>query len=741
MAQSTVSYCPDRMTLRQLLLGCVTGLEADELESHVAACGVCLREADTLVLDDPLVQAIHTAAMTPPLPQQELIDAVMPLLKRLRLRDATVSMAPQPTTETPLPAVGWLGPPQAPGEVGRLGPYRVLRRLGAGGMGVVYLAEDPELRRQVALKAVRPELVARADMRDQFMSEARAVAAVEHDHIVAIHHVGEHDGVSYLVMPFLRGQTLEERLRTEGGALPIDDILRIGRETAEGLAAAHDHGLVHRDIKPSNLFLERNGRVKILDFGLAQVRRDEEAGLLPTGAVAGTPGYMSPEQGRGEHAGAASDLFSLGCVLYRMATGRGPFQGTDAVSLLLRVAVDVPPSPASLNPKLPASLAELIERLLAKRPADRPTSAHEVAEMLRAIERERAQRHSWAWRHRWLLGAAALLAAAGLALWLPRWGPVTTDVVPPNQASPTQPAREVKQHQRHSLPVRAVTMSPVAGSLLVLSAGDDSQVVAWDAGTDDEPWTLGNHRSPVHCVAISGDGQRAASGGGGKAGKPDFAVRLWDLDCRQRLAMLAEHESWVTAVAFGPEGTQLLSGGADGSLCLWDVKTRKVIHKLRGHDTVRIAAVAFAPDGKQALSGGGDEVILLWDVAAGQFERRLEGHSKAVTSAVYAPDGAHIASAGLDGTIRVWDLAAGTHRVIQADKEGVHSIAWSRDGEYLLSGGADGMVRLWDADRLTEVACLKGHRDRVHSVAFSAGGRHAVSGGADCTVRLWELPK
>jgi eukaryotic-like serine/threonine-protein kinase len=745
MVPSPVSPCPDRPALERLLLGCATGPEAEALEVHLAGCTRCVQEAETLTLDDPLVQSIHEAAVTAASPHQELIDAAVPLLKRLRSLASTVTMPPRSTGEWPVPVPELLGPPESPAELDRLGPYQLLRQLGAGGMGVVYLAEDPELKRQIALKAIRPELVARAGVRERFLSEARAVAAVEHDHIVAIHHVGEHDGVPFLAMPLLRGQTLEDRLREAGGALPVADILRIGRETAEGLAAAHGRGLVHRDVKPSNLFLESSGRVKILDFGLAQVMRDD-AGILPDGTISGTPGYMAPEQGRGEAADAKSDLFSLGCVLYRMATGRHAFRGADAMSTLMSVAIDLPPSPVLLNPELPAPLASLIERLLAKQPVGRPTSALEVAETLRNIENARADAERPSpWRRRWVLGAAAAVAAMVLTAWLLRPGPVTVAQRGHGtieQAQPERLAGEVRQHKRHSQPVRGVAMSPRAGSLLALSVSDDRQVVAWDAGKDDDAWTLGEHQSPVHCVCFSADGRYAASGSGGKGErKPDFLVRLWDVAERQELAPLVGHESWVTAVAFSPDGRGLLSGGADGSLNLWDLKSRQVVHRLRGHDPGRIYSVAFSADGKQALSGGGDKVILLWNVATGRVERRLEGHAEAVTGAVFAPDGTHIASSALDGMIRVWDLRTGEHREFRADKETVHAIASSPDGKRLLSAGEDGTVRLWDADRLEEIVCLKGHRERVHSVAFAADGRFALSGSADRTVRLWELPK
>ena len=285
---------------------------------------------------------------------------------------------------------GLLAPPQQPDEMGRLGPYRVLKVLGRGGMGVVFLAEDAELKRPVALKAMLPSLAEEASHRQRFLREAQAAAAVEHDHIIAIHHVGQDRGVPFLAMPLLKGESLEDRLKREG-KLPPAEIVRIGREIAEGLAAAHAKGLVHRDIKPANIWLEgERGRVKILDFGLARVLEDGPA-LTRPGTVLGTPAYMAPEQVNAERVDHRADLFSLGCVLYRLSTGKPAFRGTDPLATLTAVITQQPPPPRELNPELPPALADLIVRLLAKDPAGRPPSAQAVAEALQDIAGERTE--------------------------------------------------------------------------------------------------------------------------------------------------------------------------------------------------------------------------------------------------------------------------------------------------------------------------------------------------------------
>jgi serine/threonine protein kinase len=283
----------------------------------------------------------------------------------------------------------FLAPSQAPDEIGRLGSYRVLQVLGAGGMGVVFEAEDPQLGRRVALKAMLPALATSEPARQRFLREARAAAAVEHDHIVPIYQVGEDRGVPFIAMPFLRGEPLDQRLARQG-RLDVGEVLRIGREAAAGLAAAHTKGLVHRDIKPANLWLEeQTGRVKILDFGLARAAA-ETGQLTQSGVIVGTPEYMAPEQGRGKAVDARCDVFSLGCVLYRMATGRMPFRGTDLISTLMAVATEEPRPPRELEPSLPPALSRLILRLLAKDPADRPPSAQAVVEALSAVEENRA---------------------------------------------------------------------------------------------------------------------------------------------------------------------------------------------------------------------------------------------------------------------------------------------------------------------------------------------------------------
>jgi serine/threonine protein kinase len=288
------------------------------------------------------------------------------------------------------PAIGlydFLAPPEVKGELGRLGGYRVLKVLGTGGMGVVFLAEDTRLKRLVALKAMLPALAASAGNRERFLREARSAAAIEHDHIVAIYQVDEDRGVPFLTMPLLRGESLEERLKRER-RLPIPDVLRIARETAEGLAAAHARNMIHRDIKPANIWLEGDkGRVKILDFGLARSVRGESQ-LTQQGAIIGTPAYMAPEQAGGKPADNRCDLFSLGCVLYRMATGTLPFKGADAVSTLVAVATETPTVPRKLNPAVPPRLSKLIMELLAKDPNGRPPSALSVVDLLAEMERE-----------------------------------------------------------------------------------------------------------------------------------------------------------------------------------------------------------------------------------------------------------------------------------------------------------------------------------------------------------------
>jgi eukaryotic-like serine/threonine-protein kinase len=277
-----------------------------------------------------------------------------------------------------------LAPAQGPGEIGRLGDFRILRILGRGGMGVVFEAQDVKLGRHVAVKAMLPKVAADPLAKARFLREAQAAAAVEHDHVVPIHLIDDKTGVPFLVMPFLKGESLDDRLKRDG-TLPIAEVMRIGREVAEGLSAAHERGLVHRDIKPGNLWLEApRGRVKILDFGLARALTPSAAGaeITQSGAVVGTPAYMSPEQGRGLPVDYRTDLFSLGGVLYRACTGHQPFQGSDAASVLMALAADTPADPRLLNPTVPASLASTIRQLLEKDPAKRPQSAQEVARLL-----------------------------------------------------------------------------------------------------------------------------------------------------------------------------------------------------------------------------------------------------------------------------------------------------------------------------------------------------------------------
>jgi serine/threonine protein kinase len=420
------SSCPEIGQFQRFRCRTLPASELETLARHLKTCPRCAEKVERLIAEESSVDGVAALPFedTPPADKGILSSTERQCAAEVRLdptfHDAVTVELIQPGSPGSVVAddlYDFLLPVLQAGAHVALGPYRIVGVLGTGGMGIVLKAEDPQLNRSVAVKMLKPGLVATSAARQRFLREARAAAAVINDHIVPIYHVGEDRGVPYLVMPLLVGETLEMRFKREG-RLPLAEVLRIGREAATGLAAAHDRGLVHRDIKPGNLWLDAgSGRVHILDFGLARIE-EENSQLSQADRPIGTPGYMAPEQARGETAGPRADLFSLGCILYRLSTGAAPFDCTTPYTLYHALVFDDPRPPGHLRPELPTAFTALVLRLLAKKANDRPASAHDVVREIEAIENELSRGSTRTRRPRRFLVTLAAAAAGVLLLAL-----------------------------------------------------------------------------------------------------------------------------------------------------------------------------------------------------------------------------------------------------------------------------------------------------------------------------------
>ncbi len=760
--------CPTADELRELLVGGLSDVRQQECVAHLDECCGC-QEAiqQTATGDSTFPEIVEHIDQHQPAKQSAYWSAV-----KVVERELATTFVPNMQRDLSKLKLDFLGPPSDPAYLGRLDHFDIARVIGRGGMGIVLEGFDSHLRRSVAIKVLDPQLQENDVARQRFCREARAAASIAHEHVVAMHHVAKSDGdgVPYLVMQLIQGESLEARLAKEG-RLPVKDVLRIGMQTAAGLAAAHAQNLVHRDIKPGNILLEApGGRVKLTDFGLARMAEDIK--LTQTGFVAGTPMYMAPEQALGEHPDERADFFSLGAVLYEMTTGQPPFSAPTILGVLKKIADEAPTPIRQLRPEFPESAAVLIEQMLAKRPADRPVSAAALAEafavlltgfgplsplQVPAVAEEAAceavqaalskSGQSVCHRKRTLARIAYSLigVAAGIALTLAVVIPMFRQ--PPESTASTNAASGQNQNEivasdgepsiapaavlsGNAGPVWAVAFTPDGETLAM--AIDDGTVKLWNVAEKRVRSTIKAHPGPVWGMSISHDGRFLATGG------DDSKVRIFDLATTNEERTF-ETKYAVRTLAFSHTTNDLLIGGRTGQVEIWNAETGERTIKTSGHAGT-VAGVAFSPDGRTIASVSGDKTAKLWNAATGGEQLALEGHSGGIYGVAFSPDSSKIVTGGWDKTARVWDTASGSlDHTCEAHDGDIWAVAFSPSTPFGASVGEDRVVRVFHTEQKAEIAALKAHTATLYAVTFSRDGRWLASAGRDGTARVWDM--
>ena len=672
--------------------------------------------------------------------------------------------------EHPLKAVVEISTEGAFGVIGkRFGPYRALSLLGHGGMGSVWLAErvDGLFARRVALKLINPALASWV-MTERLARERKILAGLHHPNIARLFDAGfADDGQPYLALEYVVGTPLNTYC--DEHTLATRERLHLFRQVLDAVQYAHAHLVVHRDLKPSNILVTAEGKVQLLDFGIAKLLTDGEAKetqLTRIGGRALTPDYAAPEQISGEAVTTAADVYALGVLLHELLTGDRPYRlRRDSAAALedaiLEVQVTAPSrvtvseSAARLRGTTPRQLAKalkgdidtMLNKALKKDPAQRYATVNAFAEDIDRFLRGDAllaQRDSIAYRagkfvrRHWValsvVSTLILTLAAGLLATM-------------HEASVASRLKDLaEQAQLRSLTQTAAARlkdnnipSALGIILAVLPNRRSDRVYTPDAlsvlqearAADKQMLALTGHSDVVQSATFSPDGLRIVTG------SDDRTARVWDAATGEQL-LVVHHDGRVTSAAFAPDGKSFVSASLDRTARVWDVATGRQLVAFSGH-TAGVWSASFDPDGRRVVTSSSDKSARVWDIATGRMITVLTGHTDRVWSAAFSPDGRRIVTASFDRSARIWDAATG-RQIAQLDghTDFVSFVRYSPDGQRIVTASLDHTARVWDANTGRQLLLLGGHSEQLISAAYSLDGARIVTASYDQSARIWD---
>lgn len=647
-----------------------------------------------------------------------------------------------------------------------IGQFEVVRELGRGGHGVVFLARDRRIDRLVALKVPRPEVLTTPELHRRFLREARAASALAHPNLVPIHEAGDDGPLCYIAAGYCEGPTLANWLKGQSALLPFDEAAGLIATLADAAAHAHARGIIHRDIKPANVLLagakeaRSPGAVSLFgeprtpcltDFGLARLIDDDASDRTRTGTMLGTPANMAPEQadGRTEEIGPPTDVYALGVMLYEVLVGRPPFRGANDMETLRLVSAAELVPPSVLRPGMPRDLEAICLRALACRPTDRyQTATALTADLRRYLNEEPTEArplsrldHAARWLRRrpaWsalsAVCVAAVITISGGGWWY------STKIR--EALAVASRARRHIDDRRDAAELRsawiAFNSDDAAQATAIMDRlgadRDDTDRLgfAWQLLRDltkQESMTLRGHTGDVYQVAFSPDEGRLASA------SQDCTVRVWDTKNGKSLATLSGHSDEVTAVAWSRQGSLLASASRDGTVHLWDPTTFQPIEPVLRPACGAIESLVFSIDGDQLVSGDDNGSIVFTETSSWQPVKTFETGGGRVLRLALSQDGNWLAATTEKQGVLIWGLwASMPPRESPLIKRGARGVAFDRDR--LWCCGDDGVYRWHWSYGHDPIIFFSKHK--ADSITPCAHGWMAAIAGQDGIVHVFD---